>query len=138
MKPVKLYENQKPVICAHCGENLLEKPEMSIVVFVQDLAADRILDIYTCCKGECDHTLRKERVCKNSSDGWKELTEFTNPLLFLKHILAVMNNMHGELKINDEAFENYKQLILSMAPYVMRETKEKELESAINDAIFPF
>lgn len=133
-----MYENQEALVCANCGKNLFEDIEMSIVVFVRDRNTGDIVDIYTCCKGECDKILKNARARRIGVDGWKDLSDFVNPTLFLKHIMSMMNNMHEGVKIKDEAFENYKNLILSVAPYVMREPSEKEKKEAIYDNMYSF
>jgi hypothetical protein len=138
IEPVKLYSNLKPLTCAHCGKDLLEEPNLSIIVFVEDRNSGNYTDIYTCCKRECDRALEKARVGKNQSDGWKDITEFMNPVLFLKHWMAVMNNIYDGIKFTKVAYENYKDIILATAPYVMREQTEAEKERVAIDSMIPF
>ena len=124
--------------CAHCGKNLFEDIGMSIVVLVEDIKNNKITDIYTCCKGKCDDILQENRVAGNGSDGWKELSEFTNPFLFLKHIMAIMNNMHDGVEISKTAFESYKEIVLATAQYVMRDLTPSEKESVRIESMLPF
>ncbi|QNU66723.1 hypothetical protein EHE19_018080 [Ruminiclostridium herbifermentans] len=136
--PAKLYSEDLILKCAHCGKNLFENIGMSIVVLVQDMQNNKISDIYTCCKGNCDDILQKHRVTGSGSDGWKELSEFTNPFLFLKHVMAIMNNMHDGIEISQTAFESYKEIVLATAQYVMRDLTTGEKESVRIDSMLPF
>ena len=60
--PVKLFNRQEPLTCAHCGINLFNLPNLSIAVFVEDRHSGEVTDVYTCCKGQCDKILKTTRV----------------------------------------------------------------------------
>lgn len=61
-----------------------------------------------------------------------------NPVLFLKHWMAVMNNIYDGRKITKSAYEEYKNIILSSTSYVMRQPTEGEFKDAGMDEILPF
>jgi len=139
MESVKIFENQKPLICAHCGKNLFDEPGLSIIVFAKN-NADEYSDIYTCCKGECDKILRRTRIesAGLSENGWKDISEYMVPYTFLKNWMALMNNTYDGEKFTQPAYETFKDIILATAPYVMRpqtkaEEKTIELQRMIPD-----
>lgn len=137
MKPVSLFNNQSVLECENCGKDLFENPSMSIVVF--DKKEDVISNIHTCCKGECDRVLKAEKRSEGYTDGgWKDITDFMNPILYLKQIMAMMNSMQSQFTLTDDAMEKYKDILLATAPYVMREPAEKEKETAISDSMYSF
>ena len=133
--PVKLYENDVKVYCAYCGKDVFENPKMSIMVMVKDLNTNSIIDVYACCKGKCDNILKLSRVKEKGVDGWKDIAAFHNPLTFLRQMFGIMNQLQKGVKIDEEAFKNYKELLLAGAQYVMRDPTEKKKKEAILDSM---
>lgn len=136
MKKSNVYESE-PLMCDVCGKDLFKDPGMSIIVFIEDMDRNAINDIKFCCKGNCDRKL-KASIKKGELDGWKELSEFINPYLYLKNIMAVLNRTHEGLIIEDLAYEKYKDLILNCYPYICRNLEPNELRAAENAEMFPF
>ena len=52
MEKANLFKDEG-LICANCSKDLFEDPKSSIAVFLQNENGD-FVEIYTCCKGECD------------------------------------------------------------------------------------
>ena len=138
VKMVKLFNDQKSLRCTHCEKDLFESPGKSIIVFIEGVGTKEIIDIYPCCKGECDEVLRRNRQQDGYIDGWKDLTDYMNPVLYLKQVMAIINKMHGGTKLADNAIEEYKNILLSVAPYVMREPTDKEKKQVVDDAMYSF
>lgn len=131
-----LYESET-VKCANCGKDLFESLSLSMVQIATN-DNELITRVVPCCKGECDRKL-KSLLRENEHDGWKDLEDFTNPYLFLKHIMSVLNCMYEDKGFeNEEAFEAYKDLIIKCYPYISKSMTEKEKESARMSEIFPF
>lgn len=138
MKKSNVFTNPKDVKCVVCGKNLIDDIDMSLVNIIQNMETHKIVKVCPCCKGSCDDKI--ERTAKeNEISGWKDISDFTNPFLYIKHIMSVMNSMHnGNGFDNQAAFEDYKDLVLKMYPYVTRDMEEKENKRAILDNQFPF
>ncbi len=138
MKKSNVYGEARPIKCSVCGKDLMEDMGMSMVNIIQNIETDKIVSVRPCCKRQCDHIISKD--AKNGEiSGWKDLSDFTNPYLYLKHILSVMNNMYsGKGFENQEAFESYKNLIIDMYPYVTRNMDEEEKRAVQIDSIIPF
>ena len=124
-----MFNNYEELNCKSCGTDVLKDVKNSIVVFNE--VNNKIISVYACCKGECDNTL-------GSPSGWRELYEFTNPYLHLKHTISVLNNLHDGLKFEDEAIEGYKDVILRTSPFVYRDMEGNEKESASMFNMLPF
>lgn len=138
MNKSNVFEKEEKVLCENCGKDLMLDPEMSMVQIVDDMTTKKITRIVPCCKGECDNLL-KLRLEENESDGWKDLSEFINPILYLKHIMSVLNNMYDGIGFaNEEAFEEYKSLVIRCYPYVTRDMTEEEIKSCEMSFMFPF
>lgn len=136
IKKSNIFDDKVELKCLHCGKNLLEDAGLSMVQIITD-ENDNIVRVNPCCKGKCDKALLAQ-LPKQYNDGWKELSTFTNPYLYLKHVMSMLNNLYdGHKFANEQAFENYKNLLISTAPYVMRNMNSGEEESARFDNACP-
>jgi hypothetical protein len=136
MKRSNVFSNSKELTCKVCGKSLFEKPGMSMINIIMNTETDKIVSVVPCCKGKCDKSIKAN---KNEVSGWKDLIDFTNPYLFIKHVMSVFNSMYdGEGFENKEAFEEYKDLLLTIYPYVTRDLTDEENESAILANAMPF
>lgn len=139
MEKVELFSDNEELQCELCGKNLLEDPKSSIMVVIEskDQNNELIKDIYVCCKGICDKKLVAEKRVNGFIDGWKDISELMNPILYLKNIMAFMNRLHNGAKISESAFAQYKKIMLTLAQYVMRKPTKKEYKEAEMDSSLP-
>ena len=117
------------LVCEHCGKDALVNPEkINILFFKSKDESTTIQKIYISCKGICDDIISKEN--SQYYPGWQDLGDFTNPALYLKRTMAIINNCKnkGADWISDEAFSVLKDILLIMAEYVFRELSEDEIE----------
>lgn len=137
MKKSNIFREESIVSCKNCGKNLLNDVHKSMIIIPTN-EKGMIIDIIPCCKGECDDILSRN-LDKRVSSGWKEFSEFVNPYLYLKHIIAVLNNQYEGLGFdNKNALENYKNLIISCYPYICRDLEDKDIQEATHSEMFPF
>lgn len=127
---IELYSDCAKILCESCGVDVLENN--GIVVFATDKDG-RITKVYACCRGKCDEFLEKTYVGNNEITGWKGIDDLKNPYLFLKNIMALINNLHAGKMIEYEALKKYQDIILACAQYVLREPTQEEKESAIRE-----
>lgn len=138
MEKSNVYCDEKEVKCCVCGKTLVNDIAGSMINIIQDSESQKIIAIKPCCKGKCDQAI-SSALGKNETTGWKEFRTFTNPHLYLKHIMSVINNMfEGQVFANEEAFEEYKSLVIAMYPYVTRNLSEEEVQTAIMENMIPF
>lgn len=138
MEKSNVFSNQSEIKCSVCGKSLMDKPSMSMINIIENINTNKIIAVKPCCKGKCDKIIEKTAKT-NEISGWKDLTDFLNPYLYMKHIMAVFNSMYdGEGFENKEAFEDYKDLLLNVYPYIARNISDEEKESAIicNEILF--
>lgn len=122
------------IVCSHCGKKLMENVGMSMISIVSNNDG-KVVAFNPCCKGACDKALK----IKGMSNDWKELGELANPYGYLKYFMAVLNNEHeGGVFANEESFDNFKSLMISLYPYVTRDLTESEIESANFMQSMPF
>lgn len=129
MAKSKLFEKDPQLVCENCSKDLFDDPELSIIVFLRDYNG-KFVDIYTCCKGTCDEKLLKERRLPSYIDSWNDIYEFLNPLLYLKNTMAFINHLEKGTIFSENAFQTYKNVLISCAPYVMRDLNTKERKRA--------
>lgn len=89
-----------------------------IIVIIEDKEGNYI-DVVPCCKGYCDNVVTNS-LPKGCIEGWRDITDFTNPLTFMKNNFAFMNNVKED-KFSDKAYETYKDVLLMGYQYVLRE-----------------
>lgn len=133
-----VFKDFVDVKCSVCGKALMDDPEMSMVNIIQNVETRKIVHIKPCCKGNCDKIISKVAK-KGEISGWKDLTDFLNPYLYMRHVMAVLNSMHEGCGFdNSEAFEDYKNLVLNVYPYITRNMTDDEKEAAISEVQMPF
>ena len=127
-----MFNTYSPLPCKCCGKDTLIDPAGSNVVLNKD-SNGILVNIYVCCKGECDRNL-------GSLAGWQDLARFTNPYLYLQHINSVLNEIQktSNTIFTNESLQNYKEIIIKTAPLVFRDMTEKEKQQAIVSDMFPF
>lgn len=129
-KKSNIYTDELVVKCTCCGKNILQDIGMSMIQIVTD-DNDNIIKFNPCCKGKCEKSLRSS-VPQNCSSICKELSTFTNPHLYLKYSMRTYNKMYeGKKFIDKQAFENFNNTLINMAPYVMRDMTEDEKQTVI-------
>lgn len=138
MNKSNVYSNAEDIKCSVCGKSLMKDPGMSMVNIIENINTHKIVYVKPCCKGKCDKTI--ERFAKdNEVSGWKDLSEFTNPYLYIKHVMSVFNSMSNGIGFeNKEAFEDYKKLLIDMYPYITRNLTDEEIKSAAWMNAMPF
>ncbi|QTB23098.1 hypothetical protein J1907_03000 [Lysinibacillus sphaericus] len=127
-----MFSNYEPLLCKCCGKDTLKNPQKSNVVLSEN--DEGIFDqIFVCCKGECDRKL-------GSLHGWKDLTEFMNPYLYLQHINAILNNIQRSEKtiFTEESLKSYKEILIKTAPFVFRDMTDEEKRQVEISKMFPY
>ena len=120
--------------CDNCGDDLLHPQPKGIVVILERIRRDYerdpevIEDIYWCCKGQCDRSLKATHRNPTLTDGWEDIPDIMIPLTYARFIFAPMNKMHRGVTFSDSAFEKYKEFLLTLYPYIVRTATEQERE----------
>jgi hypothetical protein len=139
ISPLRLVEDSYvPLKCQACGKDILEtmyeKPYNGIVVFLEDRTDfynPKYVEVYWCCKGECDRKLRVAKESSNRITGWEDIGDLIIPVYFLDWIFSHFNGLrNSENLFSDEAFENLKLFIVAISQRVLREMTESERERA--------
>ena len=130
-EPAEIYSKMPKLTCKYCGKNLFEPERSGIVVTwskrdEKDLSRQSFEEIYWCCKGNCDKALSPNYRALDLDDGWEDITDLILPVVFIKWVISPLNMMHKGITFSHDAFIHYKELILSLFPYVARHTSDNE------------
>lgn len=137
--PSNLLSKYEPLRCKVCGKDLLHRDILDkyegIVVFVQDRdyyrcnnGKSKYTEIYCVCKGICDRKMESIAHSNGNITGWNDISDLVIPIQFLKFVLAIMNRIreYGDV-YTDEAYENLKSIIISLAQITMKRQSENDI-----------
>lgn len=128
--PAKIFSDKEFLRCDYCGKDLLNPPSGIYVYLSKYPAKNKILeveDIYFACKGKCDEKVNKKLMRKDLSDGWNDIDDLTVPLIYIKSVMSVINNLHDKrIHYSKAAIEKLRMLLVLTFPYVSRNQTEKE------------
>jgi len=143
--PAKIYSDDPELLCECCGKNLLVSKNGIFVVLNSQLDSvdahgfpkySKERDVYYSCKGRCDDVLEARYKNQNLwNAGWEDLDDLMIPTLFIKNIMAFINNLRdGEME--GESIEKMKKVYLSTFPYIARHLTEKEKDIVSSQLMF--
>ena len=137
-KPSIIFNNYEPLICAHCGKDVLLNKIPANIVFIENYSTSETIDVYVCCKNKCDDILLNTKRPEGFIDKWEDLNDLRIPHIFMKNIMALINNLYsGDEKYTQEALEKYKIIILRLSQFVLREQTDEEKRRVLNLSVFP-
>jgi hypothetical protein len=130
-QPARLFSDLGGLRCENCGKELLTASEKSGIVVIWRLSREGeprlVYDVYWSCKDTCDQVLRKRYMRPGSSDGWEDIPDITIPQVYMKWVIATINQLHDKNVVySDEALEKVKTLLVEIFPYVARQLSMRE------------
>lgn len=130
-QPARLFSDLGGIRCEYCGKELLSASEKSGIVVIWRLSREGeprlVYDVYWSCKDTCDQVLRKKHIRPGSSDGWEDIPDITIPQVYMKWVIATINQLHDKNVVySDKALEKVKTLLVEIFPYVARQLSMRE------------
>ena len=144
--PEKYFWKYPELTCEYCGKNLLEPTRSGIVVIWEawhdhrkDENINEVIDIYYCCKGNCDSMLKHKFYAKyeNVVDGWEDIPDICIPTIYLKWLNSIFHELYGGAKYSPAAFDKIKNIMLAVFPYISRQLTAEEKEAIKGVATIP-
>ena len=130
--PANIFATNPTLQCKNCGHDLLSPKTSGIIVIWDQLESTthkRHADtIYWCCKGQCDQALKRSMGETGFIDSWEDIPDVAIPIMFAKWVTAIMNKLRSGDTYSALAYEQLKEFILSIYPYVARNPTSDELE----------
>ena len=65
---------------------------------------------------------------KGYIDGWEDIPDVAIPLVFARWMMTPLNELNSGDTYSPQAFENLKEFILSVYPFVARDATQEEQE----------
>ena len=147
--PSNLLTQYMPLRCRVCGKDLLQRDVLDsysgIVVFAYDYnyyknneAKSFYTDVYCVCKGECDSKMECLKAEENAITGWEDISDLVIPMRFLEFVMAIMNRLRDDEDIyTDEAYDNLKEIIISIAQITMKNQSMKDIQRIHDLSMIP-
>lgn len=138
IKPAMLFDKYEPLLCEHCGKDLLDENEDNnggLIGMIMDTGyskgkdyhIDKYDGVYLACKGQCDRILESKYCGQNQISAWKDISDLKIPIEYMRWIMSFLNcYQEGTMIFNTEAFEKTKQIIMFLGQYVMRDLSDNE------------
>lgn len=61
-------------------------------------------------------------------DGWEDIPDVVIPIMYIKWVMTIMNELEGGDTYSATAFDQLKEFILNIYPYIARNPTVAELE----------
>lgn len=133
--PAKIFGKIEPLQCAVCQRNLLESDVQGLYALLSPKGSEerKYTGIACVCKGECDKTFFSRN--KSIEDaGWLDIEDLKHPTLWLRNLMAFMNECRQKNNYSDKAYKEMKMLFITAFPYIARHLTQKEQEK-VDDLI---
>lgn len=64
---------------------------------------------------------------------WEDLSDLKSPLIYLRHVMSLINSLHNRHNIyTDNAINSLKNILIRLYPFVCRELNQQD-EELLND-----
>lgn len=87
------------LVCKYCGKEL-SKEEIILLVKTQ---GQKVVDVLTCCRGECHDELEKQKISEGYRCGFQEMNKGLKDLVLQDEFLSSL--------YEPEALEKYKKIL---------------------------
>ena len=143
-EPAKIFIDKPSLKCKICKKELFDKNDKGIVTLWSKLGANENQQntfeyVYWTCRGRCDNILRRKVRLQNPNviDGWEDISDVIIPTIFIKWVVTIVNQIKAGDIYSDEAFENLKEFILNVFPYISRHLTDKQKERVKSLSMIP-
>lgn len=130
------------IYCSVCGKDLSKEPgRANVNIHTRsnvNSGKQVLLYIHTACKGKCTQIddADAEKMGSDTLHLWFSLSDFFNPVLYLKKMFFFMERLNDGMVFEDtNELKNLKRLFVQTAPYVMRDVDEEDKKGWIMDNI---
>lgn len=133
-EPAPIFNGVPSLKCQVCGKELLGEEKHGIILswisLNEDYDEEKIKFINWVCKGDCDKALvsKMRSIHPKLIDRWEDIPDVAIPEQYLRWMLVIFNELHGESKYSDEAFKDIKTFMINIFPYISRHLTSVEKE----------
>lgn len=134
-EPAGIFSEEPSLKCKVCEKELLNIEGVNGVITLWKRIQDRdtkkyVEHIFWTCRGNCDRALTNYIREKTNGlyDGWEDINDVMMPTIFIKWVMSALNQLRDGSQYSDEAFEELKEFLLNIYPFVCRHPNENEQE----------
>ena len=143
--PAQIFAEHSRLFCKNCSEDITEGQRGIVVEWSKFKEREdgthyrHVKEIYWCCRGKrgCDHILVDQRRGDGYNDEWEDIFDLRIPTMYIRRVMASLNQIYGEYEYTPEAFEASKELLITLFPYVARNLTQKEVQRVMDLGIIP-
>ncbi|MCA1370228.1 restriction endonuclease [Bradyrhizobium sp. BRP14] len=134
LRPIHpLLGKYKPLECEICGTDLLKRSvkgeNLGVMVFGHS-GHDRIETLQFVCRGECDQKMSARIRARGLNDGWNDVSDFCNPLIFLGHMISYINETRSDpQRYSDAAHKRMLELFQAVSQRTLRQTSDEDRQA---------
>lgn len=130
----QIFSDTSGLKCLHCGEDVTEGNKGIVVSWenYKELGEGHpkkhIKSFYWCCRGACDRALKPAHTEPGYIDKWQDIHDLRIPTIYIRWVMATLNQIYGEYVYSEQAFEATKEALLELFPYIARNLTTSEVE----------
>ncbi|MGO4405192.1 hypothetical protein AB4Z10_13140 [Bosea sp. RAF48] len=132
LRPIHpLIGHYVPLECEVCKRDLLKtsmtRPRQGAILFAQH--EDVVRSVHFVCKGECDQRTTRRLNQQKLVEGWDDIDDYFNPLIFFRRVTGYLNEMRkNPQRYSDAAHEKMIELYLAASQRTLRQMSEEDRE----------
>lgn len=138
--PSNVFSKLDPIECEYCHKNLLLDTSHGNFIMMRKnlgdnekglpITEDKYSKLVFACK-EHDRIVTEKYWKEGYFDEWGDIDDLCNPYLWIRKVMAFVNDIKNENDMTEEVFEKFKDMLLKTYPYVCRHLTSKEKERAL-------
>lgn len=132
LRPIHpLLGKYMPLECEICGKDLLKQSvrngKLGLISFA---TKDEVVhSVHFVCKGECDRKLSTRLTRLGYVDGWDDIDDYCNPLIFFRRLTGYMAELRNNpTAYSDKAHSSMVDLYLAVSQRTLRQTNDEDRE----------
>lgn len=143
--PSNVFSELKPLECEFCHKNLLLDTEHGNYILMRKdegedangfpIISKKYHKLAFACKDH-DRQISEKYYHDGYHDEWGDIDDLCNPYIWISKVMAFVNGIQHDQDMTDEAFEQFKGMLLRTYPYICRHLTTKEKERAIHLAMY--
>ena len=132
MRPIHpILGEYLPLKCEICDKDLLKKStrngDSGLILFAEK--DNMVHSVHFVCRGQCDTQISKRLKYQGFLDNYSDISNYFNPLIFLRHLIVYMNDLHNKPDgYSDEAHNRMIDLYLKISQRVLRQADAEDRE----------
>ncbi|QQF06228.1 restriction endonuclease [Sinorhizobium meliloti] len=134
LRPIHpLLGKYQPLECEICGTDLLKRSvkgeNLGVMVFGHS-AHNKVETLHFVCRDECDRKMSARVQAQGLTDGWNDISDFCNPLIYLRHMIAFVNETRKDSsRYSEAAHSRMLDLFLAVSQRTLRQTNVEDRQA---------